>query len=402
MLSFRRRKRHCRSGNIAVLTVVMLTAMLGITALAIDVGYICAAKGQLQRTADAAALAGASSIYVPAAATMDAVYALAPELSQARYEAQAFARANHVTTKAPYIDLNLFNQPEGDIVLGRLDRYWDRTEPLNLFSDMPNSVQVTVRLSDATQNGSLALFFGRVFGVTKTSLQATATATVWYPALLPFATSQSNWDSLATGGWGDYFAHDPDAISFGVTQQDDGVPEIVMFPGDWDGQDMPPGNFGIIEVGPSGDVLTNLRRQIDRGPSLADIEFHGGSLAASDGIPGRTGIKSSTKTALLGGYADGVDFAGMIGQIRTLPIYSAVQGNGDTQMPLQPADRVANTENNLAEDANHFSSPLIENSPLHHHLPLFDPLFMFPQKPLAAWIDFRPSGLGLGLLLISL
>jgi hypothetical protein len=146
---------------------------------------------------------------------------------------------------------------------------------------------------------------------------------------LPFATSQSNWDSLATGGWGDYFAHDPGAISFGVTPQDDGIPEIVMFPGGWDGQGMPPGNFGIIEVGPSGEVLTNLRRQIDRGPSLADINFHGGSLAAADSIPGRTGIKSATKTALLGGYADGVNFAGMIGQIRTLPLYSAVQGNGE-------------------------------------------------------------------------
>ncbi len=121
------------------------------------------------------------------------------------------------------------------------------------------------------------------------SLEATATATVWYPALLPFATSQSNWDSLATGGWGDYFAHDPNALSFGVTPESDGIPEIVMYPGGWDGESMPPGNFGIIQVGPSGDELTNLRRQIDRGPSLSDINYHGGSLASSDNIPGAQG-----------------------------------------------------------------------------------------------------------------
>ncbi len=62
MFGIRRRTRHCRSGHIVVLVAVMLTTILGITALAIDVGYICAAKSQLQRTADAAALAGASAL----------------------------------------------------------------------------------------------------------------------------------------------------------------------------------------------------------------------------------------------------------------------------------------------------------------------------------------------------
>lgn len=323
------RKRDRRSGNIAVLAAVMLTAILGITALAVDVGYICAAKGQLQRSADASALAGASAIYLPASANMDEVYALAPDLTQARHEAQKFAGSNQVATRTPFVALNPENQPDGDIVLGRLNRYWDPTESLNVYSDMPNCVQVTIALSDDTRNGSLALFFGRALGVTKASIEATATATVWYPALLPFATSESNWQSLAAGGWGDHFAHNPNSVSFGVKQQGDGISEIVMYPGDWDGQDMPPGNFGIIEVGPSGDELTNLRRQIDRGPSLSDMNHHGGSLISSETVPGRTGIKSSTKTAMLGGTADGTTFAGMIGQVRTLPIYSDVQGNGD-------------------------------------------------------------------------
>jgi hypothetical protein len=232
-------------------------------------------------------------------------------------------------TKDPFVELNPSNQPDGDILLGRLDRYWDLSEQLDLYSDMPNSVQVTVRLADDTRNGSLALHFGRFLGVTDASLEATATATVWYPALLPFATSESNWQTLAAGGWGDHYAHDPDSISFGIKHQPDNIPEIVMFPGDWDGQDMPPGNFGIIQVGPAGDELTNLRRQIDRGPGLSDMNYHGGSLMATERIAGRTGIKSSTKHALLGGWADGDEFAGMIGQVRTLPIYSSATGRGD-------------------------------------------------------------------------
>ena len=100
------RKRDRRSGNIAVLAAVMLTAILGITALAVDVGYICAAKGQLQRSADASALAGASAIYLPASANMDEVYALAPDLTQARHEAQKFAGSNQVATRTPFVALN--------------------------------------------------------------------------------------------------------------------------------------------------------------------------------------------------------------------------------------------------------------------------------------------------------
>lgn len=324
----RKKKKRSRQGNILILMALMLVALLGIIAFAVDIGVIATAKGQLQRTADAAALAGASAIYVPQTTTTDEVYALAPKLTEARYSAQTFAASNNVMARSPFIDLNASNQPDGDIILGRLDRYWDQSEPLDPYSDMPNSVQVTVRLADDTENGSLALYFARALGVTSTELQATATATVWYPALLPFATSESNWQSLGSGGAGDHFAHDPDSISFGVDNTADGVPEIVMFPGDWDGQDMPPGNFGIIQIGPEGDVLTNLRRQIDRGPSLSDIDYHGGSLRADEQMPGHTGIKSSTKHAFLGGWADGTEFAGMIGQVRTLPIYKGASGNG--------------------------------------------------------------------------
>jgi len=67
-------------------------------------------------------------------------------MSYARYSAQDFAASNNVMTRSPFTGLNSSNQPDGDIVLGRLDRYWDQTEPLDLYSNMPNSVQVNVRL----------------------------------------------------------------------------------------------------------------------------------------------------------------------------------------------------------------------------------------------------------------
>ncbi|MFO7902001.1 MAG: pilus assembly protein TadG-related protein, partial [Pirellulaceae bacterium] len=142
-----RGNRKRRRGNIVILMALMLVGLLGIIAFAVDLGVIATAKGQLQRTADAAALAGASALYVSATTSSDQFYALAPEPTGARQTAQTFAASNHVMSRSPFIELNLANASEGDIVLGRLDQYWDQSEPLDLDSDMPNSVQVNVRLA---------------------------------------------------------------------------------------------------------------------------------------------------------------------------------------------------------------------------------------------------------------
>lgn len=50
-------------GNILILTAVLLPLMLGITALAVDMGYLYVVRGELQNAADAAAAAGAGFLY---------------------------------------------------------------------------------------------------------------------------------------------------------------------------------------------------------------------------------------------------------------------------------------------------------------------------------------------------
>ena len=52
-----------RRGAIVVQIALMLTAIAGFAALTIDVGAMYNAKADLQRTADAAALAGAAALY---------------------------------------------------------------------------------------------------------------------------------------------------------------------------------------------------------------------------------------------------------------------------------------------------------------------------------------------------
>jgi hypothetical protein len=75
--------------------------------------------------------------------------------------------------------------------------------------------------------------------------------------------------------------------------------------------------------------LSALRRQIDQGPSVSDMAMHGGRLSSGDRVPGRTGLKSATKHAFLGGHSDGRDYSGMLGRVRQLPLYESVSGNGD-------------------------------------------------------------------------
>ncbi len=322
--------RKRRSGVVLVFITVLMVLLFALLAFAVDLGYLCTVRTELQRTADAGALAGAAAIYHPVATLTSATYSLPPDPGQARHEARQFVQENPGAARSLDVDLNWPNDSSGDIVVGRLFYPADHTEPLDTTFDPPNTVRVRVALTADSVNGVVPLFFTRVLGIADVEAGATATATVWYPALLPFTTSTANWESLATGGGGDQFAYQPGRGSLGVGAGPDGVPEIRMFPGPWNGEgDLPPGNFGVIKIGPSGLVINTLRRQIDMGPSQADMEVHGGQLTGGDEVAGRTGLKSSSKHAFLGGYTDSRNFGGILGRVRQLPLYERAVGNGN-------------------------------------------------------------------------
>src|SRR5688572_11348328 len=53
-----KRTRKCRrEGNVVVMTAFLMVGLVAFLALAIDVGYLYAVRAELQRTADAAAIA---------------------------------------------------------------------------------------------------------------------------------------------------------------------------------------------------------------------------------------------------------------------------------------------------------------------------------------------------------
>ena len=142
--------RHQRRGNVIVLSAFLMILMMAMAAFAVDVGYIAEARTQLQRSADAAALAAASQL---------------PNLYNATVKAKASATENK-TTITPALNT-------ADIVYG----FWDR-DTATFHNPKPagrayNAVKITLRRTTANGN-PLGLFFGRVLGTNTTDVTATA------------------------------------------------------------------------------------------------------------------------------------------------------------------------------------------------------------------------------------
>ena len=214
---------------------------------------------------------------------------LEPDIAGAHSQAQTFAAYNggghYQGTRGTEPSVQLLDNDEyetslqqhvlrGDVVTGRIHDASLQSLPLIPTEVSPNTVQVTLRLADDHRNGSLPLFFARALGINDTNVQATASATLIHASLLPFATSVGKWESLQNGGDGDNFASNN---TVNVTSgEGDGIPEITIFPDlQWDGTDLPPGNFGALSIGRETSSAADLRRQIDQGPTPAELAYHG-------------------------------------------------------------------------------------------------------------------------------
>lgn len=323
-----------RNGSVLVLTAAMLVVLLGITALAVDYGYLLVVRRELQNAADAAALAGASQLVDDDALTGQG--SMTEEIYQARTKAVAFAQLNQAAMEPVVVDRNDANAPDGDVVVGHLANPYDLSEAMSLSDpDTFNTVRVTVRRSAVTGN-PVRLFFARVLGFSTADVSAAGSATIIQGVkgfrvppgsenamILPFALSQEYWNEVVTeGGGSDQYAYDPETKS--VSSGSDDIRELVMFPLDlFGGGSGPSGNFGTVDIGNPNNSTADLCRQIVHGINADDMSYIGGSLEfGPDGIlylNGDTGISAGCKDEL----------ASIIGQTRVIPIYQDVYGPGN-------------------------------------------------------------------------
>jgi hypothetical protein len=321
--------RMKRRGAVAVLTVVSSAALIGFAALAIDIGMLIDVRAELQRTADASALAGAAKLLDPArlkstAGATDQIYA-------ARLEAQRVAALNTVCSVGPTVNA-------ADILVGYLSNPSDLREALS-YSDptLFNTTQVRVR-RDSSANGPIDLWFAQIFGYKTVDLSASAAATVkdgavGYRAtartgnagLLPLALHVDAWRALLarTGVVGDNYTFDPNTRT--ISQGADGIPELNLYPGSGTGQ-LPPGNFGTVNIGPSNNSTSHLSSQIRYGVTPEDLSYYGGELKLGpDGtllLNGDTGLSAAIKD----------DLEAIKGTPRSIPLFRQVTGNGNNAM----------------------------------------------------------------------
>lgn len=327
MLCARSRPKQ-RRGAVVVLAAFLMIFMLSMIAFAVDMGYMMNADSELQRAADAAALAAAWELFDQSPGSSGD---LTTEIASARTTAVQFASLNTVCSNSPVISSNSANSSTGDVVIGKISNPLASGWTMS-FENLTAANAVTVRVRrDSTTNGEVPLFFARATGAQQgASMQAQATVAFMNDVagfkapsdgsnldMLPFALDKTTWDDMMAGGGDDNWKWD--TVNQRVTSGSDGIREVNLFPQGTGS----PGNRGTVDIGSSNNSTADIARQIVYGISSSDLACLGGSLQFDSSgylyLNGDTGISAGVKDEL----------ASIIGQTRIIPIFDQVTGPGN-------------------------------------------------------------------------
>lgn len=285
-----------RQGAIIVLVAVMMLILAASVAFAVDYSFLLKMRTDMQRAADASALAAVQTLAPSALGIQD-------------------VEATKVTLRE-YVQANLtlgdgFSIADADIEIGRYDPDLIYSVVSLRDDGIFDAVRVTLR-RDGIVNPRVPLHFARVLGVSDSTLVVTATAVLQKPnalppgaAVLPVGIPQELWESAEIGdriyGYGD-----------GKVEDEHGN-EI-------------PGNWGTVDIGDENNSTSDLGDQIENGLMQDDLDaLHGDGridqdahidateeiwLQADPGLS--TGMKSAVKA--------------IHGEERVVPIYGSLGG----------------------------------------------------------------------------
>jgi hypothetical protein len=285
-------------------------------------------KAELQRSADAAALAAAWELADEGMFKGDPY--LSAAMTDARGMASQFASVNDVGTINPVVDTNLSNSLDGDVVIGYLANWSDPDAELDTTNPSKfNAVRVRVYRS-SVRNGLVPSFFARVLGVSGFTAQGEATAALSSHItgfrtpkdgdnldILPYALDEETWNDLEAGLTPDNWCWDE--ATGAISPHGDGIREVNLFPQGTGS----PGNRGTVDIGSNNNSTADIARQIVDGISPADLAHHGGKLELDANgeleLNGDTGISAGVKDEL----------ESIIGDPRIIPIFRSVEGPGN-------------------------------------------------------------------------
>lgn len=321
--------RSQRRGTITVLAAIMSIVLIGMVAFCVDIGYVLSAKEELQRTADASALAACWEF----GQKLSGGYGQTAATTSARSTASHYASLNHVTGNAMTIDTNSSNSADGGIVFGYISDFSNSASPFQTAGATAFNA-VRIRLDkDASSNGKVPYYFARVFGLDGQDLHAEAIAGLVrdirgfeVPSdgenldILPYALDLQTWNNFIANVGSDNYRWN--ATTKTVSSGSDGWVEVNLFPQGTGS----PGNRGTVDIGSSNNSTSDIARQIVYGISPSDLAYHNGSLEFNAQgklyLNGDTGISAGVKDEL----------ASIIGKPRIIPIFESVSGNGNNAM----------------------------------------------------------------------
>lgn len=330
----RSQRIHERSGNVLVLSAFLLTMVFAFTAFTVDVGYITLTRGELHKSADAAALAAALELvdgYGPGKTVNESTM-----LTNGRAAAVAVAAENRAGgLAAAYADGTRdvrFGRYQYDAATETWTKTWG-TSPYNL-------AEVTLHRDQgesANGDGPLDLFFAPVLGQEQANVTVTSTSAMlpgvgfqkkpnYNIGILPLTLDVPTWDNLILNGVGtDTYSYNPSTGA--VTTASDGIKEVNLYPNG--SASLPPGNRGTVDFGGTNNSTSDLSRQIRYG--LNDDDW---AALAEQGI---TELRWDTEpleingdTGLSAGIKD--DLESVKGKPRAIPLFTQVSGPGNNAM----------------------------------------------------------------------
>jgi Flp pilus assembly protein TadG len=321
----RNQKRQARKGTITVLAAILSIVLIGMVAFSVDIGYVLSAKEELQRTADASAMAACWEF----GKSLSSGSSESAAAAAARSTAAQYASLNHVTGSGMTLDTNSSNDPDGGIVFGYISDFNNSQSEFQTGGTTYNAVRVRLD-KDSSSNGEVPYFFARIFGMEGQDLHSEAIAGIvrdirgfQAPSdgsnvdILPYALDETTWNNFIANVGTDNYRWN--AATKTVSAGSDGWVEVNLFPQGTGS----PGNRGTVDIGGSNNSTADIAQQIVYGISAEDLAHHGGKLEFDASgklyLNGDTGISAGVKDEL----------ASIIGKPRIIPIFSSVSGNGN-------------------------------------------------------------------------
>ncbi len=161
-------------GAVIIFVTICIVVLLGIAALAVDLGYMYVTRNELQNISDSASLAATryiGHVYENLPPAEQGTHDFTPEIGNIKDAAMQMGLANVAATTP--ITLNDY-----DIQIGRWHFETKTFEPITGTLVRPTAVQVVARRDDSSVEGHVHTFFANIFGRSFSNVNSIAVASL--------------------------------------------------------------------------------------------------------------------------------------------------------------------------------------------------------------------------------